>query len=181
MHIRAMAASAALVCVLAACGTSGGSEGSAATTVPTTRESTTTRSSTTAATTTTTMAPQQVYAAMQKEIDRACGEAIALSLPPDPKFDPDWGTVSSPEKLLASTQRRVHMRKARAATTTTAPPTTAPPTTAPPATAPPQTAPASVYYPNCAAARAAGAAPLHRGDPGYAPHLDRDDDGVACE
>jgi hypothetical protein len=39
----------------------------------------------------------------------------------------------------------------------------------------------SVYYKNCDAARAAGAAPLHRGDPGYRPGLDRDDDGVACE
>ncbi|MBB1045197.1 excalibur calcium-binding domain-containing protein, partial [Dietzia sp. DQ11-44] len=30
-------------------------------------------------------------------------------------------------------------------------------------------------------ARAAGAAPLMRGEPGYAPKLDRDNDGVACE
>ena len=34
---------------------------------------------------------------------------------------------------------------------------------------------------NCDAARAAGAAPLHRGDPGYRSALDGDDDGVACE
>lgn len=39
----------------------------------------------------------------------------------------------------------------------------------------------STYYPNCAAARAAGAAPLYRGDPGYGTHLDRDNDGKACE
>ena len=39
----------------------------------------------------------------------------------------------------------------------------------------------SVYYANCDAARAAGAAPLHRGDPGYGSHLDGDGDGVACE
>ncbi|WP_405662966.1 excalibur calcium-binding domain-containing protein [Streptomyces sp. NBC_01166] len=39
----------------------------------------------------------------------------------------------------------------------------------------------SVYYENCDAARAAGAAPVRRGDPGYAAHLDRDDDGVGCE
>ncbi|WP_370627764.1 excalibur calcium-binding domain-containing protein [Nocardia brasiliensis] len=39
----------------------------------------------------------------------------------------------------------------------------------------------SVYYPNCAAARAAGAAPLHRGAPGYRSALDRDGDGIACE
>ena len=34
---------------------------------------------------------------------------------------------------------------------------------------------------NCAAARAAGAAPVRRGDPGYGSHLDRDNDGVGCE
>jgi len=39
----------------------------------------------------------------------------------------------------------------------------------------------SVYYANCAEARAAGAAPLYRGEPGYAKRLDRDNDGDACE
>ena len=34
---------------------------------------------------------------------------------------------------------------------------------------------------NCAAARAAGAAPVRVGDPGYGRHLDRDGDGVGCE
>src|SRR5690606_25846942 len=38
-----------------------------------------------------------------------------------------------------------------------------------------------VYYPNCAAARAAGAAPIRRGQPGYGRDIDRDNDGVACE
>ena len=38
-----------------------------------------------------------------------------------------------------------------------------------------------VYYKNCSAARAAGAAPIHYGEPGYRPKLDRDSDGVACE
>lgn len=36
-------------------------------------------------------------------------------------------------------------------------------------------------YRNCAAARAAGAAPVRRGEPGYGSHLDRDNDGVGCE
>lgn len=36
-------------------------------------------------------------------------------------------------------------------------------------------------FANCSAARAAGAAPVRRGDPGYGPHLDRDGDGVGCE
>lgn len=39
----------------------------------------------------------------------------------------------------------------------------------------------SAYYANCSAARAAGAAPIRRGEPGYAAHLDRDHDGIACE
>lgn len=42
-------------------------------------------------------------------------------------------------------------------------------------------APSSVYYANCTAARAAGAAPIYRGQPGYRPALDRDGDGIACE
>lgn len=37
------------------------------------------------------------------------------------------------------------------------------------------------FYQNCAAARAAGAAPLYRGEAGYRSALDRDKDGVACE
>lgn len=50
-----------------------------------------------------------------------------------------------------------------------------------PAPAPAPAPPANVYYPNCAAARAAGAAPVYIGQPGYGTHLDRDRDGVGCE
>lgn len=39
----------------------------------------------------------------------------------------------------------------------------------------------SAYYANCDAARAAGAAPVLRGEPGYRSGLDRDDDGIGCE
>ncbi len=39
----------------------------------------------------------------------------------------------------------------------------------------------SVYYRNCDAARAAGAAPIYRGSPGYREQMDGDSDGVACE
>ncbi|WP_246136079.1 excalibur calcium-binding domain-containing protein [Knoellia locipacati] len=56
----------------------------------------------------------------------------------------------------------------------------APPAAKKPA-APKPAAPATAYYANCAAARAAGAAPLYRGEPGYRSGLDRDNDGVACE
>ena len=40
---------------------------------------------------------------------------------------------------------------------------------------------AAVHYRNCGEARAAGAAPVRRGDPGYGSHLDRDNDGSGCE
>jgi hypothetical protein len=36
-------------------------------------------------------------------------------------------------------------------------------------------------FANCSAARAAGAAPVRQGDPGYSRKLDRDGDGVGCE
>lgn len=39
----------------------------------------------------------------------------------------------------------------------------------------------TVHYQNCEAARAAGAAPVRRGDAGYGAHLDGDNDGIACE
>lgn len=41
--------------------------------------------------------------------------------------------------------------------------------------------PAAVYYANCTAVRAAGAAPIFAGQPGYGTHLDRDQDGIACD
>jgi hypothetical protein len=39
----------------------------------------------------------------------------------------------------------------------------------------------SVHYGGCNEVRAAGKAPLFRGDPGYGAHMDRDGDGIACE
>jgi hypothetical protein len=50
-----------------------------------------------------------------------------------------------------------------------------------PAPAPAAPAPSSVYFGSCADAKAAGAAPLYSGQPGYRAGLDRDRDGVACE
>lgn len=37
------------------------------------------------------------------------------------------------------------------------------------------------YYRSCSDAQAAGAAPLHAGEPGYRLGLDRDHDGTACD
>ncbi|MCL2532736.1 MAG: excalibur calcium-binding domain-containing protein [Nocardiaceae bacterium] len=48
--------------------------------------------------------------------------------------------------------------------------------------APPAPSPrAQAYYKNCTEARNAGVTPIYRGQAGYAPHLDRDNDGIACE
>ena len=64
---------------------------------------------------------------------------------------------------------------AKATTTSTAAPTT---TTTRAVTT---TTVKTVSYANCSAVKAAGAAPIRRGDPGYSTSLDRDGDGIACE
>ncbi|MGW6705283.1 excalibur calcium-binding domain-containing protein [Streptomyces sp. NPDC054956] len=56
------------------------------------------------------------------------------------------------------------------------------PGTGPGASSPtPAPGPKDVYYKSCAEAKAAGAAPIRRGQPGYGKHLDRDNDGIACD
>lgn len=60
----------------------------------------------------------------------------------------------------------------------------APPEPAPaPVVEPPAPAPAApvVTYANCDEVKAAGAAPLSSGQPGYQKKLDRDGDGIACD
>ncbi|GAA4414990.1 hypothetical protein GCM10023148_10990 [Actinokineospora soli] len=59
------------------------------------------------------------------------------------------------------------------------PPPSPNPTTVPPTVAAAQ--PPAPYYRNCAAARAAGRAPIARTSPGYRTALDRDHNGWACE
>ncbi|MEU9109109.1 excalibur calcium-binding domain-containing protein [Streptomyces xanthophaeus] len=39
----------------------------------------------------------------------------------------------------------------------------------------------STHYKNCDAAKAAGAAPIRKGQPGYRSALDKDGDGIACD
>ena len=64
---------------------------------------------------------------------------------------------------------------------TTTSTTTSSSTTAAASSDPVTTGPAAIYYPSCAEVRAAGKAPLHRGDPGYRAGLDGDGDGSACD
>jgi len=120
-----------------------------------------------------------VNLAMAKE-----GFAMQLTVPPN--------VAHAEEFRAAVAEARTANRGLWSAcpTTTTRVPTTAAPATRAPVTSPPETSPATrppsgggggVYFANCAAARAAGAAPLYQGEPGYRAGLDRDNDGVACE
>lgn len=106
-------------------------------------------------------------------------------------IESNWLVVSV--DLQEGTSSTVVLRVEKPVETTTVPTTTVttPPVTetppaeiAPPPPAEPEPAPEQApdaYYANCSEARAAGAAPLHAGEPGYRPALDRDKDGVACE
>jgi len=55
------------------------------------------------------------------------------------------------------------------------------PTEAPPPAPAASSPAAAVSFRTCREARAAGAAPVYRGQPGYGDHLDPDGDGVGCE
>ncbi|MDP9386411.1 MAG: excalibur calcium-binding domain-containing protein [Actinomycetota bacterium] len=81
-------------------------------------------------------------------------------------------TTKAPTTTVATTLPRSTVATTAPRVATTRPPATTQPTAA---------VQPSTYYRNCSEARAAGAAPVRRGDAGYAPHLDRDDDGVGCE
>jgi hypothetical protein len=85
------------------------------------------------------------------------------------------------QQAIASNWWAAYQRYMPSGTAPVTAPTYAPPP--PPATtaAPAPASSSDVYYANCTAARAAGAAPLYRGQPGYRSGLDRDGDGIACE
>ncbi|GAA3044682.1 excalibur calcium-binding domain-containing protein [Actinokineospora globicatena] len=95
---------------------------------------------------------------------------------------PENWTVVAIEQLTPG-QAVIRVDKPAPATRTVVPPAPAPPPAPEPPTTEPELPepPADAYYANCAAARAAGAAPIHRGEPGYRPALDRNNDGTACE
>ena len=81
----------------------------------------------------------------------------------------DSGSATPEVPAVAQTPATMTTTTAAAATTGSAAQVT------PPAGA------SSDYFANCAAARAAGRAPLLRGEAGYRPEMDGDSDGVACE
>ncbi|MGY1695548.1 DUF1524 domain-containing protein [Geodermatophilus sp. SYSU D00814] len=105
--------------------------------------------------------------------------------------EPLPGGVAVPARQTAAPTTAAPSRPAPAPTTSPRPapvpaPAPAPaPVPAPPPAPVPEPAPApppvATSYANCDAVRAAGAAPITPGDPGWDPKFDRDDDGVGCE
>ena len=104
-------------------------------------------------------------------------------------------TAQDPAKGKTATSKTIKLTaKAKVAPTPSPSPTTKSPSPTPTTTSPtptPEPEPTSeapapapepeVFYKNCAAARAAGAAPIYRGQPGYRSKLDADGDGIACD
>lgn len=121
----------------------------------------------------------------------ACGSTSTSGPAPTTPKTTAVTTTPAPTTATAPTPTAVTSAPQPIQPLVPAPPPATPPTTAaaaappPPPQAPtpePTTNPTpSVYYKSCADAKRAGAAPLHRGDPGYRPELDRDGDGIACE
>jgi hypothetical protein len=150
-------------------------------------------SSTTTTTTTPTVEPVALpidlagkTAATADQQLRTLGFAVFRYLAPDGKQvtpDPSWTVVSvdgAGSSLRPDAVIIVRVDKPAPPP----PPKPTPKPVPPPPPVEPEPAPeppAAAYYKNCDAARAAGAAPLHRGDPGYRSALDRDKDGTACE
>lgn len=123
--------------------------------------------------------------------------------------DPAKGKTATSKTIKLTAKAKVAPTPSPSPTTTSPTPTPTPePTTEAPAPAPEAPAPApepaqperheeapapavvhqeqrapepQTYYANCAAARAAGAAPIYQGQPGYRSGLDRDGDGIACD
>jgi hypothetical protein len=125
-----------------------------------------------------------------RQLTQALGDAAALRCPDEATESPELintifsaaleqTTTTTTAAPTTTTIAPTTTTAAAPTTTTTAAPPPPPPTTA--ATQPPPPPAPSTYYANCSAARAAGAAPVYRGQPGYGSHLDRDDDGVGCE
>src|SRR5688572_13255861 len=98
--------------------------------------------------------------------------------------DPETKTKTQPgEVTTTTTAPTATSTTVKAVTTTTGPAATTTTVKATTTTtrAVTTTTAKTVSYANCTAVKAAGAAPIRRGEPGYSTSLDRDGDGIACE
>lgn len=120
-------------------------------------------------------------AAAEKAVaEKAAAEAAAAAKAAADKAAAEQAAVAAAQAAADQAARDAAARKAaEVAAAQAAKPAAPAPAPAPAVPAAP--APANVYYANCAAARAAGAAPVYAGTPGYGTHLDRDKDGIGCD
>lgn len=100
---------------------------------------------------------------------------------PEPSVEAPAAPAAEPVQQAPAQQEKVQEPEVVAPPVQQAPAPEVPAPQVPAAPVQQEPARPSVYYKNCDAVRAAGAAPLHRGDPGYRSELDRDGDGIACE
>ena len=113
-------------------------------------------------------------AAEKAAADKAAADKAAAELAAAAKAAADKAAADQAAAAQAAAEQAARDEAARQAAQAPAP--------APaPAAVAPAPAPAAAYYANCTAARAAGAAPIYAGQPGYGTHLDRDRDGIGCD
>ena len=113
--------------------------------------------------------------------DKAAADKAAAELAAAQKAAAEKAAADAAAAAQAAAEQAARDAAARQAVPVPAPAAPVAPAPAPAPAAPVAPAPAAVYYANCAAAKAAGAAPLYAGQPGYRPAMDGDSDGVACE
>lgn len=111
--------------------------------------------------------------------EKAAADKAAAELAAAQKAAADKAAADAAAAAQAAAEQAARDAAARQAVPAPAAPAAPAPAPAPAAPAAP--APAAVYYANCTAARAAGAAPVYAGTPGYGKHLDRDGDGIGCD
>ncbi|MGC0238353.1 excalibur calcium-binding domain-containing protein [Arthrobacter sp. SD76] len=113
--------------------------------------------------------------------EKAAADKAAAELAAAQKAAAEKAAADAAAAAQAAAEQAARDAAARQAVPVPAPAAPVAPAPAPAPAAPVAPAPAAVYYANCAAAKAAGAAPLYAGQPGYRPAMDGDSDGVACE
>jgi len=118
-------------------------------------------------------------AAEKAAADKAAAEKAAAEKAAADKVAADKAAADAAAAAAAAAKLAAEQAAARQAVPQA--PAPAPVAPAAPAPAPVAPVPGTAYYASCADAKAAGAAPIYAGQPGYRAGLDRDNDGTACD
>ncbi|MCQ6269084.1 excalibur calcium-binding domain-containing protein [Pseudarthrobacter sp. R1] len=119
-----------------------------------------------------------VLAAEKAAAEKVVAEKAAAEAAAAAKAAAEKAAAEQAAAAQAAAEQAAREAAARPAPQVPAAPAPVVPAPVVPAPAP---APAAAPFANCAAARAAGAAPVYAGTPGYGTHLDRDRDGIGCD